>query len=99
MQMSTCEALALLEDEITRARRKSPNSAMLFEALGEEVGKLAQVLSGDTPRAAIQVACMAIRIATEDFVVPNQGTLLVAEALEKVCKRRRNSQPSGGRST
>ncbi len=59
-----------LRAEIARARAKFPKKDHLFAALGEEVGELArELLEGGTPQRireeAIQVACVALRIAEE----------------------------------
>lgn len=65
----TAMAVNDLVAEIERARRKFPDSAHMMVALSEEHGELARALldeSWDRVRAeAIQVACCAIRIATE----------------------------------
>lgn len=63
-------AIDALVREIKRARRKFPGNELLHAALSEEVGELAKELlqHGNTAHArkeAIQVACVAIRIATE----------------------------------
>jgi len=73
---TTADAWALheVEDELARARAKHPGTGDTFVALMEEVGELAQALlqhkyegqAAHTVRAeAIQVACMAVRCATE----------------------------------
>lgn len=65
------EALAALEEEITRARAKFPGSDCLLAALLEEVGELADELLMDRVdmtrmrNEALQVACVAVRIAEE----------------------------------
>ncbi len=55
--------------EVSRARTLFPSNEFMFPALIEEVGELAKALmteSADRIRAeAIQVACMAFRIASE----------------------------------
>lgn len=56
--------------EVVRAREKFPDSKHLLAALLEEAGELAKaMLEGETNEAirkeAIQVACVAIRIAEE----------------------------------
>jgi len=66
----TNAALGELASEIDRARRKFPGGKLLTLALDEELGELARELlqNGNTPHArkeAIQIACVAIRIATE----------------------------------
>lgn len=55
--------------EVARARAKFPSPNLNMLALTEEVGELAKALM-DEPRAnvraeAVQVACMAIRVALE----------------------------------
>jgi len=55
--------------EVSRARKKFPETAMTMAALVEEVGELAQAIL-DKPASevwaeAVQVACMAVRVATE----------------------------------
>lgn len=67
---STPKALDDLATEILRARDKFPGNAHLLAALTEEVGELATELlqrgnCRDARKEAIQVACVAIRIATE----------------------------------
>ena len=58
-----------LQDELAAARTKFPGNALLMEALMEEVGEVARaVLERDFDHAkqeAIQVACVAMRLATE----------------------------------
>lgn len=59
-----------LRAELSRARAKFPKNDHLFAALGEEVGELARELleAGGRRRVreeAIQVACVALRIAEE----------------------------------
>jgi NTP pyrophosphatase (non-canonical NTP hydrolase) len=63
-------ALDELRLEIQRSRAKHPGRAHKLAALTEEVGELAQVYLQGQGRArvraeAIQVACVAIRIAIE----------------------------------
>ena len=62
---------------------------MLFEALAEEVGELARAMDGDGDiRAeAIQVACVAIRIATEGTTEPDRFVVLIAVDLERRARR------------
>lgn len=62
--------LVELENEIGRARAKFPGNNHLLAALTEEVGELAKELlqhgnTADARKEAIQVACIAMRIATE----------------------------------
>ena len=62
--------LAKLAAEIGRAREKFPRNRFLLAALAEEMGELAQAMLQKQPRdeivrEAIQVACVAIRIAEE----------------------------------
>lgn len=61
-------------EEVQRARSKFPSSRMSMAALTEEVGELAQALlkvaAGKWPASrireeAIQVACMALRVAID----------------------------------
>ena len=61
---------AALNAELIRARSKFPGNAKLLAALMEEVGELAQSMLQGKPlaeirREAIQVACVAVRIAEE----------------------------------
>lgn len=68
-----------LNDELRRARAKFPGTALLTVALVEEVGELARELlqNGNTEHArkeAIQVACVAMRIATEGDATFNDLT-------------------------
>jgi NTP pyrophosphatase (non-canonical NTP hydrolase) len=60
--------------ELSRARRKFPSSVLSMAALTEEVGELAQALLkwragkgtwAEVESEAIQVACMAQRVAVE----------------------------------
>lgn len=69
-EYATDHATADLRCELTRARRKFPDPEHLLPALMEEVGELAQSLlqegnSKHTYKEAIQVACVALRIAVE----------------------------------
>lgn len=62
--------ITALTDELVRARAKFPGNRFLLPALVEEVGELAGAyLTGRSPeeikQEAIQVACLAMRIATE----------------------------------
>ena len=66
----TDRTILALRAELERAREKFPQNDHLFAALGEEVGELARELLEGGPRGrireeAIQVACVAIRIAEE----------------------------------
>jgi hypothetical protein len=63
------EMLGLIAIELTKARRKFPSARGSMCALTEEVGELAKACM-DEPlenviAEAVQVACMAIRVATE----------------------------------
>lgn len=70
--------LSAVDAEITRARQKHPGNAHLMVALIEEVGELGKaLLEKESPNRvyaeAVQVACVAARIATEgdaDFMLP-----------------------------
>lgn len=60
----------LLEAEMRRARAKHPSSRFLLPALMEEVGELARAMMVAEERhlvaeEALQVACVACRIAEE----------------------------------
>ena len=66
----TDRTILALRAEIERAREKFSKNDHLFAALGEEVGELArELLEGGTRERiraeAIQVACVAVRIADE----------------------------------
>ena len=68
--MNTDNTILALRAELERARAKFPKNDHLFAALGEEVGELArELLEGGTRERiraeAIQVACVAVRIADE----------------------------------
>ena len=63
-------SIAALTAELKRARAKFPGNAKLTVALMEEVGELAQALLQGKPKdeivkEALQVACVAVRIAEE----------------------------------
>ena len=83
------EALYDVQNEIFRARKKFPTNDLLMVALTEEVGELAKALV-DEPKdrvyeEAIQVACVAIRIATEgDSTVDEWRKRMGNDALEAV---------------
>jgi len=74
--------LADIEAELNKARSKFPDNAHVMNALTEEVGELAQALlhinfepgkkgHEDVYKEAVQVAVMAIRVATEgDSTLP-----------------------------
>ena len=67
---SISAAFVELHDEMERAKKKFPGGSNLPLALQEECGELARELlqNGNTVHArkeAIQVACVAMRIATE----------------------------------
>lgn len=64
------ETLAAVRAEVLRARAKFPGRAHMLAALTEEVGEVARALlqreGRERVRAeAIQVACVALRIAEE----------------------------------
>jgi len=64
------QTTANLQSEVARARSKFPNNHHLLAALMEEVGELAQAMLQQLPREqiekeALQVACVAVRIAEE----------------------------------
>lgn len=63
------DALDDVADEIRSAKAKFPANDLLMVALTEEVGELAKALLDESPERiyaeAIQVACVAVRIATE----------------------------------
>lgn len=66
----TRDSVVMLRDELERARKKFPQGLHLVPALMEEIGELARELlqKGNTEHArkeAIQVACVAMRIASE----------------------------------
>ena len=83
----TDRTIIALRAELERARAKFPANAHLFAALGEEVGELARELLEGGPRKrireeAIQVACVALRIAEEgdgDFPESVPPSLRVTE--------------------
>ena len=87
MSAYTDRTIMALRAELDRAREKFPSNAHLFAALGEEVGELARELLEGGPRKrireeAIQVACVAIRIAEEgdgDFPESVPPSLRVTE--------------------
>jgi hypothetical protein len=72
-----------LAEEVCRAREKFPKNGHMLAALAEEIGELAKALLEGEPNEAIrmealQVACVAIRIAEEgddDYpsAKPSQG--------------------------
>lgn len=64
------KTIAALTAELKRARAKFPANAKLTVALMEEVGELAQALlqgkaKDEIVKEALQVACVAVRIAEE----------------------------------
>ncbi len=66
----SAEMVACLQNEVMRARAKFPGNRHLLAALTEEVGELAQAILQRKPHSevveeAIQVACVAMRIAEE----------------------------------
>lgn len=75
--MTDSNFISLLTEEVRLARKKFPGNNMLLAALMEEVGELAHDLieyrlSGGymehrkkSRMEAVQVACIALRIATE----------------------------------
>ena len=93
--------------EIDRARAKFPTNRLLFHALVEEVGELAQALleRGNTDasqREAMQVACVAIRIMAEgDGGVEASARMAIADAKQAAsdqevfaaCMRKRPGAP------
>lgn len=70
MSLPTQQTLADVAHEVHRARTKFPGNRLLLAALMEEVGELARAyLQREGPdrvrKEAIQVACVALRIAEE----------------------------------
>jgi len=69
MTVSTLKVMQQVMAEIDRARDKFPSPECSMTALTEEVGELATALMDEQParviEEAVQVAVMAIRIATE----------------------------------
>ena len=68
--MTTTDTIEDVAAEVARARAKFPNNEHLLAALVEEVGELARAYldnegHGRVYAEAIQVACMAVRIADE----------------------------------
>jgi len=65
----TAFTVSLLLKEIERCRMKFPGNRFLLVALVEEVGELAEALVSGTKeeivKEAVQVACVAVRIAEE----------------------------------
>lgn len=61
--------LAEIRAEVARARSKFPDAEGSMCALTEEVGELAKAMLDEAPeriyREAMQVAAMAVRVATE----------------------------------
>jgi hypothetical protein len=78
-----------LATELIHARTKFPGNQFMFAALMEEIGEMADTWAteGDTAHArheALQVACVAMRIATEgvDRTDEDPQTLITLAALE-----------------
>ena len=104
--MSTDETLDALRAELDRARAKFPTNAHLYAALGEEVGELARELLENGTRErireeAIQVACVAIRIADEgdrDFPlsIPKKGPAAKPEPEKPVVRYASGEEPMIG---
>jgi len=69
LEAATNTTIGAIRDELVRARTKFPQNRHLTAALTEEVGELAQALlqgrKHDARMEAVQVATVAIRIATE----------------------------------
>ncbi|HET7163061.1 MAG TPA: hypothetical protein VFI32_10375 [Rhodanobacteraceae bacterium] len=69
MPDQTDQFLAEVRAECARARAKFPNNDLTMIALTEEVGELAKALLDESPDRvrleAIQVACMAARVAVD----------------------------------
>lgn len=76
VRLETARIFYDIENELKRAREKFPNSDGSMTALTEEVGELAKAMLDeplDRVRAeAIQVAVMAIRVATEGDATLNK---------------------------
>ena len=101
--MSADETLDALRAELDRARAKFPKNDHLFAALGEEVGELARELLENGAREriraeAIQVACVALRIADEgdgDFPKSMPEKEPAERCAFPECKRLRTSDSHG----
>jgi len=83
--VTTIDALTA---ELARARAKFPGNRFLLAALCEELGELAEAVAhgnkAEIRTEAVQVACVAIRIAEEDvrrMGDPTFKTITEAESL------------------
>lgn len=92
--MLKLESVSALDAEIERCRAKFPSPRFLLPALIEEVGELAQaIMAGDrkaTIKEAIQVACVAMRIAEERDPI-EYSTSPTAEAAVRLGEYVRNT--------
>lgn len=84
-------ALRILEREIEHAVASFPDKAKLFSALCEELGELARDILASKPtyRAeAVQVACVAMRIAGGGIErgTESEHVLLLAARLEELAR-------------
>lgn len=65
----SASTITALEQEIARCRAKFPKNDLMLAALTEEIGELAEALQSDNSdnicKEALQVACVAVRIAEE----------------------------------
>lgn len=89
LQQLTQGFIDAVSQEIERARAKFPSTDGLFAALSEEVGELARELDRGSVldinwdrvgQEAMQVACVAIRIATEGIRPEAEQHLVYAAA-------------------
>jgi hypothetical protein len=87
--------LVAIQAELSRARAKFPGNRFLLAALVEEVGELAEAIAHGDREAirmeAVQVACVAVRIAEEgDATTYPKGAVTIldlAVALGYVAQR------------
>lgn len=82
LRLDALKSLLPLGDELIYARKKFPDNQYLMTALAEEVGELAEAFtlepnSAAMRKEALQVACVAMRIATEGCNVEGESMEVV----------------------
>ena len=92
--LENLKSLLPLSDELVHARTKFPANQFLMSALAEEVGELAEAYvyepnSAAMRKEALQVACVAMRIATEgcDTAGESQEVVAAMLALEPLSRK------------
>jgi hypothetical protein len=89
-------AFSALRKEIERAREKFPDSRMLIDALGEELGEAARC--PEIARGSVEwlhVACVAMRLYVEHTPDDTTAVLALFEAAELIARENLDAFEAG----